>query len=320
MSSTLLSNAMKILKKKVAKVTHPTGNPNFAVYSGFPAALTETESDPFLLCDHFGPEVSKGVIDDPDEFMAPWHPHRGFDICTYFVKGVSRHADSMGNRGSFQAPGLQWISVGSGIEHAEGGATPKGELMEGFQIWVNVPSAKKMDDPRYGTNENALQIVEHDGWRVRVVAGKEGDVVGPFSTVQEVQIADVMIDAQKSGVQRVAAASNNAIVYVYAGAGKVLDQDVKLHDTLLLDASDPTARDISFLAGPAGLSFILFSGVRLNQPIAWRGPIVMTTQDEVRQAYMELATGTFLKKQAPFDYKSHYEWLQHQEKLKSQSE
>merc|ERR1719399_1377949 len=102
------------------------------------------------MCDEFGPTASKGKAVNDDEFPIAFHPHRGQDLLTYLVAGVGRHADSMGNRGSFVAPGIQWMSAGSGIEHAEGGGTPTGEIMHGFQIWVNVPSVNKMDDPKYG--------------------------------------------------------------------------------------------------------------------------------------------------------------------------
>ena len=176
------SNAMKALAVRRASVTHPTGDPKFSVLQAFPAAFTAEEADPFLMCDAFGPTRSKGIITDPDAFLVPWHPHRGQLVITYMVKGSVRHADSLGNRESFPAPGLQWIAVGSGIEHAEGGGTPAGELEQGFQIWVNSPSARKMDAPRYGTHGAAElpNVACGSGCSATLLAGNMGGAVGPL--------------------------------------------------------------------------------------------------------------------------------------------
>lgn len=109
-------NEMKVVAVRKAQVTHPTGDPNFSVMQAFPAGFTAKESDPFLMCDAFGPTVSDGVIADPDKFHVQWHPHRGMDILTYLVEGVGRHADSLGNRGEYASPGMQWISVVSLVQ------------------------------------------------------------------------------------------------------------------------------------------------------------------------------------------------------------
>jgi redox-sensitive bicupin YhaK (pirin superfamily) len=233
--------------------------------------------------DHFGPKVNDEACEDPDTFPVNWHPHRGFDICSYMLSGSGRHADSLGNRRNFAAPGVSWMSTGSGIEHAEAGGG-KGEVQEGFQIWVNVPSAKKMDEPRLG-DQSALLEYAHDGWRARLVAGTNGDErassTPAYVTVQPVQIVDVMVDAGKSGAQRVFADANTAIVYVHNGAGTVCGREVAQRDVLLLDSTDRSARDVTFTAGDGGLKLLVFAGVRLNQPVAWRGPIVMTTKQEL---------------------------------------
>ena len=119
---------------RAAEVTYPSGDPNFAVLQAFPSAFTAEEADPFLMCDDFGPERSKGKVTEPDSFPLGWHPHRGQDVLTYLTRGVGRHGDSMGNREEFNSPSMQWICAGSGIEHAEGGGTPKGEWQQGFQV------------------------------------------------------------------------------------------------------------------------------------------------------------------------------------------
>jgi hypothetical protein len=102
---------MKVVAVRTAQVAHPTGDPNFSVMQGFPDPFSAQESDPFLMCDVFGPTPSKGVETNPDKFQVGWHPHRGMDILTYLTEGIGRHADSLGNRETFASPGMQWISV-----------------------------------------------------------------------------------------------------------------------------------------------------------------------------------------------------------------
>jgi redox-sensitive bicupin YhaK (pirin superfamily) len=102
---------MAVMAVRRAKVTHPTGDPSFSVMQAFPSAFKAQDSDPFLMCDAFGPSVSDGIEKNPDKFPVQWHPHRGMDILTYLTQGVGRHADSLGNRETFASPGMQWISV-----------------------------------------------------------------------------------------------------------------------------------------------------------------------------------------------------------------
>ena len=109
--SSKFSRNMRILAIRSAEIAHPTGDPNFAVNQAFPRPFTAEESDPFLMCDVFGPTVSKGIETNPDKFPVGWHPHRGMDLLTYLTEGVGRHADSMGNRETFQSPGMQWTSA-----------------------------------------------------------------------------------------------------------------------------------------------------------------------------------------------------------------
>merc|ERR1719210_2866933 len=167
---------MRCLEVLGAQQTFPTGDPKFAVMQAFPAAIPAEQADPFFMCDEFGPAVSKGKEEDPDAFQVGWHPHIGMDILTYMREGRGRHADSLGNRGEFASPGFQWCSVGSGIMHAEGGGEPKGMTQHGFQIWVNVPSAHKNDDPCYGTEppEN-IPLLQYEGVEARLIAGQVGE-------------------------------------------------------------------------------------------------------------------------------------------------
>merc|ERR1719150_1379607 len=173
---------MPVLYVKDARTAHPTGDPSFAVKQCFPSAVPEAEADPFMMCDEFGPTPSKGAYgNDTDEgFDVAWHPHHGMDILSYIIEGRGRHADSMGNRETFESPGFQWISVGSGIEHAEGGGTPLGERCHGFQIWLRMPIARMEDDPRYGTVKPAdIPVAPLENGVVRVIAGPLDGVVGP---------------------------------------------------------------------------------------------------------------------------------------------
>lgn len=300
------SNLLRVLGVRTAKTTYPTGNPNFAVKQAFPAGFDEEESDPFLMCDYFGPAISKGKITDPDKFDVPWHPHRGMDIATYLKEGVGRHADSLGNRGEYATPGMQWISVGSGIEHAEGGGTPAGQPTTGFQIWINVPAAHKMDDPKYGTVEpKEFPMLSYEGGEARLLAGTVGEHTGPFQTKQQLQMIDFVFQSNAVHTHSVPLALDNCLLYVYSGSGQINNQAVTQHNVVRLDAAnrDPEARGVTFTAGAIGFSVLLFAGKRLNEPIAWHGPFVMNTQEEIQNTILELRQGRFPPKRTAWDYK-----------------
>lgn len=294
---------MKVLYVRDSKVALPTGNPNFKVMQPFPSAVPAEEADPYLMCDLFGPMPSKGVETDPDKFMVDWHPHKGMDICTYMLEGVGRHADSLGNRESWATPGLQWCSTGSGIEHAEGGGTPAGENTTGFQIWVNVPSARKNDDPRYGTvPPEKLPVLQlPNNVHARVVSGRCGGVVGPFETVQPLQMVDFVLPAGALLEHDVPENLDNCLAFVYQGSLKACGHEMKKTQVARFDAAGPV-RTLAFQAGAEGAAVMLFAGKRLNQPIAWHGPFVMTTQAEIRQTFVEFQQGKFPPKRVPWDY------------------
>ena len=124
------------------------------------------------MCDFFDTTEQEGKAKHEDDFPIQWHSHRGFDIASYLKTGVGRQGDSLGNRETFETPGLQWISVGSGIEHAEGGANEKGQTMKDFQIRINIPSEHKMDDPDYGTVSNQDMAVVSMGVNNKTVVMK----------------------------------------------------------------------------------------------------------------------------------------------------
>jgi len=220
-----------------------------------------------------------------DEYPVGWHPHAGMDIMTYLVEGVGRHADSLGNRGTFAAPGMQWMSAGSGVEHAEGGGTPVNMVMHGFQIWVNVPMARKFDTPKYGTAnstdtpENLPTVGLGEGVKAIVLAGSVGGSKhGPFRTVQSVHMLDVTVEAGARMVHKIPENHNSALIYVYKGSALIAGQTVQKREVALLDASDPSLRDVDLRASDDGARFMLFTGQRVLEPIAWHGPIVMSSQ------------------------------------------
>jgi redox-sensitive bicupin YhaK (pirin superfamily) len=259
------------------------------------------------MCDFFGPMESDGISTE-DEFPIGWHPHRGFDICTYLSEGIGRHADSMGNRETFSAPGMQWCSVGSGIEHAEGGGTPAGDNTTGFQIWVNVPASNKMDPPSYGTvPADRLPVVSlPNGVVARVLAGPLGDVAGPFKTKVDVQMIHWELPAGAELAHDIPATMDNAMAFVFrgdvtvpSGAAKIAAQQIGRFDA----ADAGGARTIRLIGGFSGAGVMLFAGKMLKQPISWRGPIVMNTADQVAQAFAELRNGDFPPVRAPWNYK-----------------
>lgn len=293
---------MKINEIVVAEKTFPTGNPNFSVMQSFPGGISD--SDPFLMCDHFGPKKSDGIITDPDRFPVGWHPHRGMDILTYMIQGTGRHADSMGNRETFNSPGMQWISVGSGIEHAEGGGTPAGEVDEGFQIWLNVPAKHKMDPPAYGTEppENIPVLSITEGVTARLLAGQFNDATGPFQTKQDVQIIDFMLEPNTATEHTLNSIHDNCLVYVYRGGGVLCDTTIRQHQVARLDCSSAD-RTLQLRAGESGLNVLVFAGKRIKEPVAWRGPFVMNTFQEIQSTMMEYRNGDFPPVRVPWDYK-----------------
>jgi len=270
-----------------------------------------SDFDPFLLLDDFR-------NDNPKDYLAgfPWHPHRGIETITYVLAGTVEHGDSLGNRGSIDAGEVQWMTAGSGIIHQE---MPKGDTqgqMHGFQLWANLPSSKKMMAPRY-QEVKAMEIpeaIEDDGTRARVVCGSFWGKRGPVEGIETDPIyVDVTVPSGKRKKLPVET-TRQAFAYVFAGSGKfcnasgplaVPTEGVGWADTtppkeaenrslVLFDRGD----EVEVQAGEEGIRFLLVSGKPLQEPVAWYGPIVMNTQEHLRQAYEELQSGTFLKSRA----------------------
>jgi quercetin 2,3-dioxygenase len=271
------------------------------------------EFDPFLLFDDFRNE-------NPADYLAgfPWHPHRGIETITYVLAGEVNHGDSLGNKGRMTAGDVQWMTAGSGILHQE---MPKGDAngrMHGFQLWANLPASLKMTDPRYQDIPSSAipEVTEDDGTMARIICGDfwgktgpvEGVATGPMSA--EARYVDISVPPGKRKRFNVET-TRNAFAYVFAGSGTFRDAsepqavltesavdpnaapvyDAKNHSLVLFDRGD----EITVQAGPEGIRFLLVSGKPLKEPVAWYGPIVMNTQEQIRQAMAELHTGGFIK-------------------------
>ncbi|MGA2765461.1 MAG: pirin family protein [Spirochaetia bacterium] len=266
----------------------------------------ETEElDPFLLLDDFR-------NDRPQDYLAgfPWHPHRGIETITYVLSGTVDHGDSLGNSGTIAPGDVQWMTAGSGIIHQE---MPKGDQkgrMHGFQLWSNLPSSLKMTAPRYQEVHAAdiPEVTENDGTKVRVVCGTIWGATGPVVGVaSEPHYVDVSVPPNRRRSIPVET-SRHAFAYVFAGSGRFLNaSDLRPVATELIGAHGVAAENRSLVlfdvgdevtvqAGEEGIRFLLVSGKPIGEPVAWRGPIVMNTEEELRKAYAELRDGTFLQK------------------------
>ncbi|RZW05282.1 MAG: pirin family protein [Rhodobacteraceae bacterium] len=267
------------------------------------------ESDPFLLLDDFR-------NDDPALYNKgfPWHPHRGIETITYVLEGVVEHSDSLGNKGLLGPGSVQWMTAGSGILHQE---MPRGNAkgqMHGFQLWANLPSSDKMTAPRYQDIEgnDIPEIADDDGTRVRVITGSFWGKSGP---VDGIAANPVYLDISvPPGVRKVLPVDTyaNAFAYVFAGSasfrdaskpeGVRIEKEYRGDELNIRDMSGnrtlvrfDTGDEITVQAGPEGVRFLLVSGRPIEEPVAWHGPIVMNTQQELMQAMRDLNNGTFIK-------------------------
>jgi len=250
--------------------------------------------DPFLLLDDFRSE-------NPAEYIAgfPWHPHRGIETVTYMLDGRVEHEDSLGNKGIIGRGDVQWMTSGSGIIHQE---MPKVDQhrMGGFQLWVNLPKANKMIDPRY-QEVKAGQIPEVEpirGVRMRVVAGEVDGVRGPVrDIVVEPEYLDIRVDSQTDFVHPVKP-GHTAFAYLLEGRAS-FDEEASdvIDDGHLVVFRDGDAVRVRTRDAPA--RFLLVSGKPLREPIAWWGPIVMNNRKEIELAVEEFQNGTFIKHGTP---------------------
>ena len=265
--------------------------------------------DPYLLFDDFRNER-------PEDYAAgfPWHPHRGIETITYVLNGSVEHGDSLGNVGTLQAGDVQWMTAGSGIMHQEMPHGNQQGQMHGFQLWANLPASLKMTAPRYQDIEgkDIPEIIDDDGTSVKVIIGEFWGKSGPVDGIAaDPQYLDITVPAGIRKTFRIDA-YRNAFAYVFDGAGKfdaasdpkgvLLEKEIRGEEFNIRDLSGDrtliqfdTGDEITVQAGPQGVRFLLISGAPLQEPIAWHGPIVMNTKQEIQQAISDLRNDTFIK-------------------------
>ena len=267
--------------------------------------------DPFLLFDDFRNEK-------PDAYLAgfPWHPHRGIETITYVLSGSIKHNDSLGNSGTLSDGDVQWMTAGSGIMHQEMPTGNSHGQMHGFQLWANLPSNLKMSSPRYQdvTSKDIPEITDDDGTKVRIITGEFWGETGP---VDGIASDPLYLDISVPSGQRKAFKVDtyrNSFAYIFEGKGRfedaskprgvllekeILGQEVNIRDmsgnrTLVQFG---TGDEIVVQAGPEGIRFLLVAGTPIKEPIAWHGPIVMNTREELQTAVNDLRNNQFIKPQ-----------------------
>lgn len=247
--------------------------------------------DPFLMLDAFG-------SDDPDDYIAgfPDHPHRGFETVTYMLSGRMRHKDSAGNEGLLESGGVQWMTAGRGIIHSEIPEQKDG-VMEGFQLWLNLPATHKMAAPWYRDIPNTAlpQYTTPEGVRVTVIAGSSNGVAGAIQRdATEPVYLDVHLPAG-AVFSTALAATHNAFVYVYRGAITVGagEAGTRVPSQRMAILGNAANADGVTLVAQEDARLILVAGKPLNEPIVQYGPFVMNTQAQIREALADFQAGRF---------------------------
>jgi len=247
--------------------------------------------DPFLLLDDFR-------SDDPSKYLPgfPWHPHRGIETITYVLEGDVEHGDSMGNRGDITAGDVQWMTAGSGIVHQE---MPRGNArgrMGGFQLWANLPASHKMMDPRYRDVKRSEipEVPVEGGSKVKIVCGRVNDVQGPVrDIVTEPEYLDVSVP---KGGRFTHPVKRGHTVFAYVVEGSACfdaERERPCGPESLVHYGEGDV--VSITAEGTPVRFLLVSGKPIGEPVAWYGPIVMNTTEEIRIAFEEYRNGTFIK-------------------------
>jgi hypothetical protein len=268
--------------------------------------------DPFLLFDDFR-------SDEKEYFTKgfPWHPHRGIETITYVLSGDVEHGDSMGNQGIISAGDVQWMTAGNGIIHQE---MPLGDdqgRILGFQLWANLPASMKMMDPRYRDikAEQIPEVTVGGGTKIRIIAGKIGDTKGPVQDIViDPEYLDVSVPANSS-YQHPTRSGHTVFAYVIEGKGCFCQEkkpfSYETEGANYFDMpSDPFITNHGLVLFADGdhilvttedepVRFLLVSGQPIGEPVAWRGPIVMNTREELQLAFEEYSNGTFIKHRAP---------------------
>jgi len=269
------------------------------------------EFDPFLMLDDFR-------SDTPAHYLKgfPWHPHRGIETITYAIRGEIEHGDSMGNKGIISSGDVQWMTAGSGIIHQE---MPKGDnkgSMGGFQLWANLPKSHKMMDPRYRNVKSTQipEVVQNNGTRIRIICGKVDDNQGPVrDIVTDPEYLDVTVPAG-AVFTHPTRRGHTVFAYVIEGKGffckekKPFSYDMEgsnyfdmKRDPFLVNGDLVLFRDgdqVMVSADMDPVRFLLLSGKPIGEPVAWYGPIVMNSNEELRIAFEEYNNGTFVRQKS----------------------
>jgi quercetin 2,3-dioxygenase len=247
--------------------------------------------DPFLMLDDFR-------SNNPEHYRAgfPWHPHRGIETITYVLKGNVEHGDSMGNKGVISSGDMQWMTAGSGIIHQE---MPQGDYkgrMEGFQLWANLPGDYKMMDPRYRDikSTHVPEVVLENGVKIKVVCGRIGDHEGPVrGIIIDPEYLDITIPV-KAEYNHPTKHGHTVFVYIIGGQGhfdKTKKEQIGNGSVCLYNDGN----NISVTTSEEPVRFLLISGKPIGEPVAWYGPIVMNSNEELQLAFEEYRNGTFIK-------------------------
>ena len=270
-----------------------------------------TAFDPFLLLDDFR-------NDHPAQYLKgfPWHPHRGIETITYVLNGSVEHSDSLGNSGTLGAGDIQWMTAGSGIMHQEMPSGNNKGQMHGFQLWANLPGSLKMTAPRYQDVEakEIPEVIDDDGTRVKIITGSFRGKTGPVDGIAADPLyLDVFVPAGRKK-QFTVDTYRNTFAYVFEGSGKftdasapqgvLLEKEVMGEEVNIRDMSGNrtlvrfgTGDEIEVRAGNHGIRFLLVAGTPIQEPVAWHGPIVMNTREELMQAFNDLRNDRFIRPQ-----------------------
>ncbi|WP_337859951.1 pirin family protein [Ferroplasma sp.] len=263
-------------------------------------------TDPFLLLDHFG-------SDKIEDYIAgfPWHPHRGIETVTYLLSGKVVHSDSTGHKGTIYPDELQWMTAGSGIFHQEM-PEPLDEknpeelmkaygmptLVSGFQLWLNLPAKYKMTTPAYRSIKgNKVPKISIDGATVKIIAGEYNKVEGIYNSEYGIDplYLDILMDEESEFAYKIKN-GYTSIIFSITGEGMAGNQSLE-PDTAAIMSRDNSYIKIN--TGKTKYRFILLSGKPLNEPVKWFGPIVMNTDEQIREAIKDLNSNNFVREKVP---------------------
>lgn len=250
--------------------------------------------DPFLLLDFFN-------TDNPEDYIKgfPWHPHRGIETVTYFIKGLVEHQDSLGNKGKIGDGDCQWMTAGSGIIHQE--MPQEQPVALGVQLWINLPKKDKMMDPAYRdiASEDIIEI-EDENIRVRIISGEYKGKKGTIEGNEKISpnMLDIRIKNGES-LRYETKEDHSVIVFIFDGEGEFQGEILGQGNGILYDKGNNI---LLKAVGERDLRVLVLTGKPLEEPIAWGGPIVMNTREELNEAFREIDEGTFIKTESKFIY------------------